>query len=103
MLLLQKATVKMPSQRLGLEPSRASWKEDTVYQIYPPSFKDTTGSGSGDIRGIISKVDYLKSLGVDTVWLSPIFQSPQIDMVSARRITLIRAEEIISKVICPVS
>lgn len=60
---------------------RAWWKEGSVYQIYPASFKDSTGSGTGDLKGIISEVDYLKSLGVDIVWLSPIFESPQIDMV----------------------
>lgn len=53
-----------------------------MYQIWPASFKDSTGSGTGDLKGVISKVDYLKHLGVDVVWLSPIFQSPQVDMVS---------------------
>ena len=52
-----------------------------MYQIWPASFKDSTGSGTGDLKGVISKVDYLKQLGVDTVWLSPIFESPQVDMV----------------------
>ncbi|KAL1894320.1 hypothetical protein Cpir12675_003702 [Ceratocystis pirilliformis] len=56
------------------------WKESSVYQIYPASFKDSTGNGTGDLQGIISKVDYLKDLGVDIVWLSPIFKSPQVDM-----------------------
>lgn len=60
----------------------AWWKEDSVYQIYPASFKDSTGSGTGDLKGIISKTDYLQSLGVDIIWLSPIFESPQVDMVS---------------------
>jgi 1,4-alpha-glucan branching enzyme len=63
------------------EPRRASWKEASVYQIWPASFKDSTGSGTGDLKGVISKVDYLKKLGVDVVWLSPIFESPQVDMV----------------------
>lgn len=58
------------------------WKESSVYQIWPASFQDSTGSGTGDLKGIISRVDYLKNLGVDIVWLSPIFKSPQIDMVS---------------------
>ncbi|GLI81055.1 hypothetical protein PoHVEF18_009424 [Penicillium ochrochloron] len=62
------------------EPRRASWKEASVYQIWPASFKDSTGSGTGDLNGVISKVDYLKKLGVDVVWLSPIFESPQVDM-----------------------
>jgi glycosidase len=61
--------------------NRAWWKECSVYQVYPASFKDSTGSGTGDLKGIISEVDYLKNLGVDIVWLSPIFESPQIDMV----------------------
>lgn len=59
---------------------RAWWKEASVYQIYPASFCDSTGNGIGDIPGIISKMDYVKALGVDVVWLSPIFASPQIDM-----------------------
>jgi oligo-1,6-glucosidase len=56
------------------------WKEDVVYQIYPSSFKDTTGNGWGDLNGITSKLPYLKSLGVDIVWLSPIYASPMKDM-----------------------
>ena len=55
------------------------WKKSTVYQIYPKSFLDTTGDGSGDIRGIIRKLDYLSGLGVDVLWLSPIYDSPQED------------------------
>jgi glycosidase len=59
---------------------RAWWKEASVYQIYPASFKDSNNDGIGDLPGIISKVDYLEKLGVDVVWLSPILQSPQVDM-----------------------
>lgn len=59
---------------------RAWWKEVSVYQIYPASFKDSNGDGIGDIPGITSELDYLKNLGVDLVWLSPILQSPQVDM-----------------------
>jgi oligo-1,6-glucosidase len=55
------------------------WKEAVVYQIYPRSFKDSNGDGVGDLRGIISKLDYIKSLGVDAVWLNPIFKSPNDD------------------------
>ncbi|KAF5125927.1 Alpha-glucosidase [Metarhizium anisopliae] len=62
------------------EPQRAWWKEGSVYQVYPASFQDSTGSGVGDLKGIISRIDYLKELGVDIVWLSPIFKSPQHDM-----------------------
>ncbi|CAK7227891.1 hypothetical protein SBRCBS47491_006722 [Sporothrix bragantina] len=59
---------------------RTWWKEGTAYQIYPASFKDSNGDGLGDIAGILSKVDYLKELGVDILWVSPMFESPQIDM-----------------------
>ncbi len=55
------------------------WKEAIVYQIYPRSFKDSNGDGIGDLQGIISKLDYIKSLGIDVVWLNPIFQSPNAD------------------------
>lgn len=52
----------------------------SIYQIYPASFCDTTGSGSGDLNGITSKLEYLKDLGVDVVWLSPVYKSPMHDM-----------------------
>ena len=55
------------------------WKEAVVYQIYPRSFKDSDGDGIGDLKGIISKLDYIKSLGIDVVWLNPIYQSPNDD------------------------
>jgi trehalose-6-phosphate hydrolase len=55
------------------------WKDAVVYQIYPKSFKDTNGNGTGDLQGIIEKLDYLKELGVDVLWLTPIYQSPQRD------------------------
>ncbi|MEC3883927.1 alpha-glucosidase [Halobacillus sp. HZG1] len=55
------------------------WKKSVVYQIYPKSFNDTNGDGIGDIPGIIEKLDYLKELGVDVLWLSPIYDSPQAD------------------------
>ncbi len=61
------------------EQSRKWWKEAVVYQIYPRSFKDSNGDGVGDLRGIIEKLDYIKSLGVDVVWLNPIFASPNDD------------------------
>lgn len=56
------------------------WKEATIYQVYPASFKDSNGDGWGDIPGLVSKIDYLHNLGVDVVWLSPMFESPQADM-----------------------
>ena len=55
------------------------WQKTAVYQIYPKSFKDTTGSGTGDLRGITSKLDYLQKLDVGAIWLTPIYPSPQID------------------------
>jgi oligo-1,6-glucosidase len=58
---------------------RKWWKEGVVYQIYPRSFKDSDGDGIGDLKGIISKLDYIKSLGVDIVWLNPIYSSPNDD------------------------
>ena len=55
------------------------WRSAVVYQIYPKSFQDTTGSGTGDLRGIIQRLDYLAQLGIDLIWLSPVFASPQVD------------------------
>ncbi|MBL8094699.1 MAG: alpha-glucosidase [Anaerolineales bacterium] len=55
------------------------WKESVVYQIYPRSFVDSNGDGVGDLRGIIGKLDYLKTLGVDVIWLSPVYKSPNDD------------------------
>ncbi|HHV13478.1 MAG TPA: alpha-glucosidase [Clostridiales bacterium] len=59
--------------------ARNWWKEAVVYQIYPRSFMDSNGDGIGDLKGIISKLDYLKDLGVDVIWLSPVYQSPNDD------------------------
>lgn len=58
---------------------RKWWHDKVAYQIYPKSFLDSNGDGIGDLRGIISKLDYLKSLGIDIVWLSPIYKSPFVD------------------------
>jgi oligo-1,6-glucosidase len=58
---------------------KAWWKESVVYQIYPRSFQDSNGDGIGDIPGIISRLDYLKRLGVDVIWLSPVYRSPNDD------------------------
>ncbi|MRX72449.1 alpha,alpha-phosphotrehalase [Bacillus lacus] len=60
--------------------SKQWWKESVVYQIYPRSFMDSNGDGIGDIPGILTKLDYLKNLGIDVVWLSPVYQSPNDDM-----------------------
>lgn len=55
------------------------WKNSVVYQIYPRSFKDSNGDGFGDLQGVIEKLDYLSELGIDVIWLSPVFDSPQDD------------------------
>ena len=55
------------------------WKRTTVYQVYPRSFSDGDGDGIGDFAGIIDRLDYLQWLGVETIWLSPFFTSPQAD------------------------
>jgi len=68
---------KHPKGWYGKEPW---WKDATFYQVYPASFKDSNGDGWGDIPGLISEIDYLHDLGVDVVWLSPVFESPQKDM-----------------------
>lgn len=59
--------------------TRKWWKEAVCYQIYPRSFKDSNGDGIGDINGITEKLDYLKDLGIDVIWMSPIFESPNDD------------------------
>lgn len=55
------------------------WHDKIAYQIYPKSFLDSNGDGIGDLRGIISKLDYIKVLGIDIIWLSPIYKSPFVD------------------------
>jgi alpha-glucosidase len=55
------------------------WKHAVIYEIYPRSFQDSTGDGIGDLNGIIERLDYLKALGVDAIWISPIYPSPQVD------------------------
>ncbi|NCP05590.1 MAG: alpha-glucosidase [Flavobacteriales bacterium] len=63
----------------SMVPDKTWWKEAIVYQIYPRSFKDSDGDGVGDLKGIIEKLDYIKSLGVTMVWLNPFYQSPNVD------------------------
>ena len=55
------------------------WQNGVIYQIYPKSFQDTTGNGTGDLRGVTYRLDYLKKLGVDAIWLTPFYVSPQVD------------------------
>jgi oligo-1,6-glucosidase len=58
---------------------RPWWKDGVVYQIYPASFKDSDGDGIGDLNGIISELDYIKSIGVDVIWICPMYDSPQVN------------------------
>ena len=55
------------------------WKEAIIYQVYPRSLKDSNGDGIGDLNGITSKLDHIKDIGADALWLSPIYSSPQVD------------------------
>lgn len=73
-------TIATAKTKMANPVEKAWWKEGVVYQIYPASFLDSNGDGLGDLPGIVAKVPYLYSLGVDIVWLSPIFKSPQKDM-----------------------
>jgi oligo-1,6-glucosidase len=69
----------MMAQEKNTSLDKKWWKEAVVYQIYPRSFKDSNGDGIGDLQGIIAKLDYIKSLGVDVIWLNPIYSSPNAD------------------------
>ena len=55
------------------------WRNSAIYQVYPRSFQDSNGDGEGDLRGVIARLDYLKSLGIDAIWLSPFYRSPNRD------------------------
>lgn len=68
----------MPINQIN-KMQKSWWKEAVAYQIYPRSFMDSNGDGIGDIQGIISKLDYLKDLGIDLIWICPIFKSPNDD------------------------
>lgn len=59
--------------------NRTWWKEATAYQIYPRSFMDSNGDGVGDLQGVISKLDYLQELGINVIWICPIYKSPNDD------------------------
>ncbi len=79
MLFFMSCANKPTPQNVSDSANHQWWKEAVVYQIYPRSFKDSDGDGVGDLKGIISKLDYIKSLGIDVVWLNPIFSSPNAD------------------------
>ena len=61
------------------ESERGWWKNAVIYEVYPRSFQDSNGDGVGDLNGITSRLDYLKTLGVDAIWLTPVYPSPQVD------------------------
>ena len=75
----RKEFTKLISYMKGKIMIKKWWHDKVAYQIYPKSFLDTNGDGIGDLRGIISKLDYLKKLGIDIIWLSPIYKSPFVD------------------------
>ena len=80
LLLLNTSIVAQPETTKNSDSiDKKWWKEAVVYQIYPRSFKDSDGDGIGDLKGIISKLDYLKSLGITAIWLNPIYESPNDD------------------------
>ncbi|MBC1359812.1 alpha-amylase family glycosyl hydrolase, partial [Listeria booriae] len=64
---------------MKLTEAKEWWKESGVYQIYPRSFQDSNGDGIGDIRGIIERLPYLADLGINVVWLCPVYKSPMDD------------------------
>lgn len=66
----------------------ADFRKSVVYQIYPKSFCDSDGDGFGDLRGVIGKLDYIQKLGVDYIWLTPFFVSPQRDTDTMWKITI---------------
>ena len=78
-LLLAAASSFAQPAKPALAPQQTWWKEAVVYQIYPRSFQDSNGDGVGDLRGIISRLDYLKTLGINVVWLNPSYASPNAD------------------------
>jgi alpha-glucosidase len=71
--------MSQPTELAQVSPNFVWWKHGVIYQVYPRSFQDTNGDGVGDIQGVIQRLDYLKDLGVDAVWLSPIYSSPMAD------------------------
>lgn len=75
----QTAQTVAPSQPASSVSTDPWWKHAVIYEIYPRSFQDSNGDGVGDINGITSRLDYLKDLGVDAIWITPMYPSPQVD------------------------
>ena len=79
LLLAAASGFAQPTAPAPPAPNEKWWKEAVVYQVYPRSYKDSNGDGVGDLRGLISKLDYIKSLGVNVIWLNPSYASPNAD------------------------
>lgn len=75
----QPLTVRTPSGTTAQTSQKDWWKNAVIYEVYPRSFQDTNGDGIGDLNGITERLDYLKDLGVDAIWLTPVYPSPQVD------------------------
>jgi alpha-glucosidase len=73
------ATTKAAVKTVSQQSERDWWKNAVIYEIYPRSFQDTNGDGIGDLNGITQRLDYLQELGVDAIWLTPVYPSPQVD------------------------
>lgn len=70
-----------------MTPATPWWKRAVGYQVYPRSFADSNGDGFGDLRGVTSRLDHLAELGIDQLWLSPIYPSPMVDTATTSAIT----------------
>src|SRR6476620_6518662 len=81
MIVLRKRLHKISDgmQKERMTMNKTWWKEAVAYQVYPRSFMDSNGDGIGDLQGIIAKLDYLKDLGIDVIWLCPMYKSPNDD------------------------
>ncbi len=73
------AKPRAAKQPASQQSERDWWRNAVIYEIYPRSFQDTNGDGIGDLNGITRRLDYLKDLGVDAIWLTPVYPSPQVD------------------------
>ena len=78
-LRAQPASQVEPTQQASQPSADPWWKHAVIYEIYPRSFQDSNNDGIGDINGITSRLDYLKDLGVDAIWITPMYPSPQVD------------------------
>src|SRR3954464_3584205 len=78
-LLLVASSFPVFSQAQPKPAADPWWKHAVIYEIYPRSFQDSNGDGLGDLNGITQRLDYLKALGVDAIWITPLYPSPQVD------------------------